>query len=112
MPNIDPIVRFWIGVLVTAAIGVTQGTLVLTGAIPADWIKPVTAWSGIIAFFGSAALTALNGAASTTSSRVASAASLKGVTRIDVSPEVAKEVTPTTRADAQIVTTPETTHRS
>ena len=54
MPNIDPVVRFWIGAIVTAAIGVTQGTLVLTGAIPAEWIHPVTAWCGIIAFFGSA----------------------------------------------------------
>lgn len=104
MPNIDPVVRFWIGVLVTAAIGVTQGTLVLTGAIPAEWIKPVTAWCGIIAFFGSAILTALNGAASTTSSRVASAASVVGVKRIDVTPEVAAQVSDATKHDAQIVT--------
>lgn len=104
MPNIDPVIRFWVGLLVTAAIGVTQGTLVLSGAIPADWVKPVTAWCGIIAFFGSAILTALNGAATTASSRVASAASLPGVKRIDVSPEVAAQVTESTKEDAQIVT--------
>jgi hypothetical protein len=104
MPHIDPIVRFWIGVVVTVAIGVTQGTLELTGAIPADWIKPVTAWSAIIAFLGSAFLTTLNAGGATTSSRVASAASLPGVKRIDVTPDVAAVVTPETRKDAQIIT--------
>lgn len=104
MPNIDPIVRFWLGVFITGAIGVTQGTLVLSGAIPADWIKPVTSWCGIIAFLGSAFLTTLNGGAATTSSRLASAAVLPGVKRIDVTPDVAAQVTSETRNDAQIVT--------
>jgi hypothetical protein len=106
MPNIDPAVRFWIGILVTVAIGVTQGTLVLSGAIPADWVKPVTAWCGIIAFFGSAFLNILSGSGMTVSSRIAGAASIPGVKRMDVTPEVAAQVTQATRADAQIVTVP------
>ena len=105
MPNIDPVVRFWIGMVVTAAIGISQGTLNLTHAIPPDYIPYVTAWSGIISFVGSAALTALNGAATTTSSRVASAASVEGVKKIEVTPEVAAVTTKQTREDAQIITT-------
>jgi hypothetical protein len=104
MGNIDPLIRFWIGITVTVAIGVTQGTLVLSGAIPADWIKPVTAWCGIVAFLGSAFLTTLAGNGATTSSRVSSAASLKGVTRMDVTPDVAAQLTQQTRDDTNIVT--------
>ena len=104
MPTIDPRVRFFISLLVTAAIGVTQGTLNLTGAIPIDWIKPVTAWCGIIAFFGSAVLTALAGAGTTTANRIASAAAVVGVKRIDVTPEIAPQVTDQAKQDAQIVT--------
>jgi len=74
MPHFDPTTRFWIGVLVTIAIGVSSGTLVLTDAIPVEFIKPVTAWCGIIAFVGSSIMTALNGLATTNSSRIASAA--------------------------------------
>lgn len=89
MPHIDPIARFWIGVAITAAIGITQGTVSLTHAVPDAWIPYITAWSGIIAFVGSGVLTALNGAASTTSSRLASAASLPDVARIQVMPTAA-----------------------
>jgi hypothetical protein len=74
MPTIDPTTRFWIGIAVTVAIGVSSGSLVLTNAIPADYIKFVTAWCGIISFTGSAFLTALNGMATTTASRIAAAA--------------------------------------
>jgi hypothetical protein len=107
MPHVDPIIRFWIGVLVTVAIGISQGALSLTHAIPENAIPAVTAWAGIIAFLGSAVLTTLNGAGATVSSRVASAAAVAGVKRIDVTPEVAAMITPETRKDAQIVTLPE-----
>ncbi len=89
MPNVDPVIRFWIGIIVTIAVAVSQGTLVLTNAIPAAAIPYVTAWSGIFAFAGSALLTALNGAASTTSSRIASAAADPKVSSIVTTPEVA-----------------------
>ena len=91
MPHIDPSTRFWIGVIVTVAIGVSSGALVLTNAIPLDWIKPVTAWCGIISFVGSALLTAMNGMGSTTQSRLASAAAI---------PEVKAIVTTASEADA------------
>lgn len=89
MPHIDPVVRFWISVAVTLAIGVSSGTVHLTNAIPADWITPATAWCGIIAFVGSTVLTALNAMASTTASRLASAASVDGVQRIVATPAIA-----------------------
>ena len=82
MPHIDPVVRFWIGVGVTVAIAVSSGTLVLTNAVPHDWIPYITAWCGIISFTGSALLTALNGMGSTDSSRIASAAAVEGVHEI------------------------------
>lgn len=105
MPNIDPSVRFWISVVVTIAVALSQGTLNLTHAVPVDYIPIVTAWSGIFAFFGSTFLAALNGLASTTSSRVASAAVVEGVKKIEVTPEVAAQVSAATHQDAQIVVT-------
>jgi hypothetical protein len=93
MPNVDPVVRFWIGILVTTAIGVSSGALVLTNAIPADLIKPVTAWCGIIAFTGSAVLTTLNGMATGTQSRIASVASLPEVKSIVTTQSLA-DITP------------------
>lgn len=89
MPTIDPIARFWIGVLVTVAIGVSSGSLVLTNAIPTDWIKFVTAWCGIISFTGSALLTALNGMATSAQSRIASAAAVPEVTNIQTTKAIA-----------------------
>ena len=93
MPHFDPITRFWIGVVVSVAIAISGGTLNLTSAIPADLIKPVTAWCSIIAFLGSAILTALNGLGATTQSRLESAASLSQVKSI-VTTQALAEVTP------------------
>jgi hypothetical protein len=89
MPHVDPTVRFWISVVVTLAIGVSSGTLVLTNAIPADYIKPVTAWCGIIAFIGSAVMSTLSGMGMTTQSRLASAAADPSVKAIVTSAPVA-----------------------
>ena len=89
MPYIDPKIRFWFGIAVTIAIAVSQGTLALTNAVPAELIPYVTAWCGILAFVGSAVLTALNGAATTTSSRIASAAAIPEVQKIVTTEAVA-----------------------
>jgi hypothetical protein len=104
MPNLSPIFRFWLGVAISSAIGVTQGTLVLTNAVPDGWIKAAIAWAGIIAFVGSLIRNATDATALTASSRVASAAAVVGVKRIDVTPDVAAQVTDATRQDANIVT--------
>ncbi len=89
--TIDPFWRFLVGVVVTFAIGVSQGAVVLTNAIPEPWINPVVAWCGIFAFLGSAVTTALTGLGMTTANRVASAAA---------SPEVKSIVTTQGVADA------------
>jgi hypothetical protein len=73
MFTIDPKWRFVIGLVVTTAIAISTGTLVLTNAIPAYWIKPFTAWCGIIAFVGSAAQTGISGLGMSTQSRNAAA---------------------------------------
>ena len=71
--TIDPKWRFVIALIVTTAIAISQGTLVLTNAIPAVYIPYVTAWCGIIAFVGSAATTTISGLGMTTASRNAAA---------------------------------------
>lgn len=104
MPVIDPVARFWIGVAITIAVGISQGALNLAHAIPSAWIPYVDAWAGIIAFVGSAILTALNGAASTTTSRLASAASVPLPQKLDAlvanHPEIKSVVTTAEVANA------------
>ena len=92
--NIDPKWRFAIGLMVTFAIGVSSGAVVLTNAIPGDWIKPATAWCGIIAFIGSAAQTTISGLGMTATSRVAAAASLPDVKQIVTTKEIAQAAGP------------------
>ena len=69
--TIDPKWRFIIGLVVTLAIGVSSGAVVLTNAIPVDWIKPAVAWCGIIAFVGSAAQTTISGLGMSNQARLA-----------------------------------------
>lgn len=104
MPTIDPSVRFWVSLVVTVAIGVSSGTLVLTNAVPADWIKPMTAWCGILAFVGSTIMTLLSGAATTTASRIASAAQAPGVKGIVVDPTIQTTAVQAAGANAKVIT--------
>jgi hypothetical protein len=57
----NPKFNFWLGVVVTALIGIAGGTVHLTNAIPDAWIPTVVAWCGILSFLGSGLLTALHG---------------------------------------------------
>jgi hypothetical protein len=91
--TIDPLWRFLIGLAVTTAIGISQGAVQLTHAIPGDWIPATEAWCGIIAFVGSAATTTISGLGMTSQSRIAAAASLPEVKQIVASQDVA-DVTP------------------
>ena len=87
--SIDPKWRFAISIIVTVAIGISQGTLVLTNAVPAAWIPIVAAWCGIIAFIGSAVNTTISGMGMSTQSRIDAAASLPTVKAILTEPPVA-----------------------
>jgi hypothetical protein len=89
MPIIDPVARFWIGVVVTVAIAVTGGTLSFSHLIPTDWIPTATQLCAWIAFIGSALLTALNGMATSAQSRIASAAAVPEVGNISTTKELA-----------------------
>lgn len=71
--TVDPKYRLIISLIVTMAIGITQGTVSLTDAIPADLIKPVVAWCGIIAFIGSSVNTIISALGTTNTSRLAAA---------------------------------------
>ncbi len=90
--TIEPWLRFMISICVTLAIGITQGAISLTNAIPDVWIKPTVAWCGIIAFVGSAANTAISGLGMTSQSRISAAASLPQVTKIVATPDIAEAV--------------------
>jgi hypothetical protein len=87
--SIDPKWRFAISIVVTIAIGISQGTLVLTNAVPTAWIPIVAAWCGIIAFVGSAVNTTISGMGMSPQSRIDAAASLPQVKAILTEPPVA-----------------------
>jgi hypothetical protein len=82
MPHIDPTVRFWIGIGLSILGAVASGSVILKGAFPDSWVPYIVTWAGIIAPIGNFILTGLNAAASTTSSRVASAAADDSVIQI------------------------------
>ena len=82
MPNIDPTIRFWIGFAVTAALLISNGSLLLHNMMPDTAIPYVVAWCGFTGTIGTAFLTALNGLAATNQSRLASAASIPEVKTI------------------------------
>ena len=106
--SIDPKYRFAISLIVTFAIGVSSGTLVLTNAIPAEYIKPVTAWCGILAFLGSSINTTISGLGMSSQSRIAAAASLPEVKAIVTAAPVAtaapsEKVVPTVQAAQTVI---------
>lgn len=97
--------QFWTGIIITLAIGVSSGALVLTNAIPADWIKPVTAWCGIIAFIGSAIQTGTIGLSSTVAGRLSGAAQVMGVKGIQVTPDLTQAAAAAVGDNAKVITT-------
>ena len=99
--SIDPKWRFTISIIVTIAIGISQGTLVLTNAVPADWIPIIAAWCGILAFVGSAVNTTISGLGMGSQSRIDAAASLPQVKAILADPPVAA-ATPSEKVVATI----------
>jgi len=62
--SFDPKFTFWLGIAVTIAIGVTNGTVHLTDIVPPEYVKPATAWMGLLAFVGSTVTTAMAGMSS------------------------------------------------
>jgi len=60
MNGIDPKWVMWLGVAVTVEQAIGHGTISLTNAIPATWIPIVTTWSNLLAFCGTAVMTALS----------------------------------------------------
>ena len=102
MLTLSPGTRFMIGIAITLAIGISSGAVVLTNAIPGDWIKPVEAWCGIIAFVGSAAQTGLQGLGMTNANKLAVAQDLSSDQKAVLAasdPKIAQVVT--TREIAQ-----------
>ena len=87
--TIDPKWRFIISLIISVCIGISQGTLILTNAVPGAWIPVIAAWAGILAFVGSSANTMISGLGMTSQSRITAAASLPEVKAIVTEPPVA-----------------------
>jgi len=93
-----------VSLIVFVAVGISQGTVHLTGAIPADWIMPAVAWAGIIAFVGTGVTTILSGMGMSVTSRLGSAAAVDGVKEIKVDPKIAATATAAVADNARITT--------
>jgi hypothetical protein len=89
MLTLSPLTRTIIGAVITVCIGISAGSVHLTNAIPEAWIPAVVAWSGLIAFFGSAIQTGMQGLGLTTANKVAAAAADPNVKQIVTTSEVA-----------------------
>ena len=62
--QVDPKYTFWLGVFVTIALAVGNGTVHLTDMVPLAWIKPIVAWNAFLGFIGATAMTAMTGMSS------------------------------------------------
>ena len=71
MPQVDPKVTFYIGLITCIALVASNGSL-WTGAIPEYLIHFVTAWNNIFATVGTAVMTFLSGISSSKAGPLAS----------------------------------------
>lgn len=62
--NVSPTFSTWLGVVVTVAMAIGGGTVVLTNIVPADYLPVVKNWCILIGTVGSAVLTALHAVSS------------------------------------------------
>lgn len=59
--NFDFSPHFWIGLFFFVCSAIGAGTIHLTGAVPDDWIRPITAWASIFSVIGSGYMAAAVG---------------------------------------------------
>ena len=64
MNGIDPKWVMWLGVLVTIEQAVGQGTVKLTNVVPEAWAPGVIGWCNLLAFVGTAIMTAMSAVSS------------------------------------------------
>jgi hypothetical protein len=89
MPNIDPKVAFYLGlVLCIAQIVGNGGNTFLAGAIPAVAVPFVVKWCLIVSALGTAIMTYIAGSNMTQSGRIANASAVDGVKGIQVDPKI------------------------
>lgn len=92
--NLNPKWRFIIQIIGFITIGISQGTVNLTNVVPGDFVKPVVAWCGLLAFIISGITTALSGFGATTSSVIQAAAALPDVKQVVTTPTIANAAGP------------------
>jgi hypothetical protein len=69
--NIDPKVLFWLGLIVSVALAIANGTIAFKGAVPDSIIPYLTTWCAIVGNIGTIVMTAIAGSNMTKSSRLA-----------------------------------------
>lgn len=102
--TIDPKVSFWLGLVVSVALAIANGTILLKGAVPAGDIPYIVSWCSIIGNIGTLVMTAFAGANMTTSGRIAAAANADGVKGMQVDPKIALIATQAAGTNAKITT--------
>lgn len=106
MPNIDPKVAFYLGlVLCIAQIIGNGGDTFLAGAIPAVAVPFVVKWCLIVSALGTAIMTYIAGANMTTSGRIATASKVDGVEGFKVDPKIADVAKQAAGDNATVTTT-------
>lgn len=91
--TLSPVTRTIAGIIITCCIGIAQGTVHLTGAVPEAWIPTVVAWAGLIAFFGSSIQTGMQAIGITTTNQVAVAANNPKIQQVVTTPDIANSDT-------------------
>lgn len=70
--NIDPKISFYLGLTVSIALALANGTVLLKGALPDTAIPYVISWASIIGNIGTIIMTAIAGGNMTRAGRLAS----------------------------------------
>ena len=92
MPKLDLSIHFWIGLAIFIASGIATGIIHLNGAIPAEWIGPITSWAGIFNVIGTGYLTSALGLHNASpQAKMDAAAALPEVKGIVTTPAMAAE---------------------
>lgn len=61
MKGFDPKWVFYLGIAVTIETAIGQGSVSLTNVVPASWAPYIVGWCSLLAFIGTAVMTALSG---------------------------------------------------
>lgn len=82
--TVDPRISFWLNVVLTILIGISAGTVSLSGIADAATAKSIVAWCGFVAFILGAINSALFGMSNSVAGRINAAKALDEVKRVEI----------------------------